>query len=298
MTLLTIYIPSFNRSSLLLKQLNSISKSKNLDQVKIEISDNNSNDIGYKEVELFCRENSIFYKKNFFNDKGNPNIFNGFLSSFSTKYLWILSDNDLLRNDSIDKILEILKNEKFDVFLFTHDKNEKLSISEFNQERLLKECFLVSSGIGLISNVIYRTDFIKEHIFIGYDFIFSGFPHLSIIIKSFHKKKGIMAVINKNIFFQKEELSSVNFDKYGYARSYYGFIFLAELFEPKQKKLFIKSFSKFWNLRHWIHFKKSPNVFFNEVLAYGYLSRYSNLFRMKIFLWKIMYFFITLLKLK
>lgn len=294
--LLTIYIPSYNRGTLLIKQLSTIAKSGFKDKIIVQVSDNSSSDPNYKEVNLFCRDNGFIYTKNKFNDRGNPNIFNGFLKSFDSQYLWILSDDDLIRKEAIDKVFDILIKNTLDVLILSHHDFESLSISEYNQEKLLKEQILISNGLGLISNVIYKSSFIEKNIYIGYDFIFSWFPHLAVLIKSFQDKSVNVGVINKKKFFE-DELFILK-DKLAYGRSYFGFVFLAELFEPKLKTIFIRNFAKFWNLRHWFFFKKSPNILFNEVLAYGYISRYSFSFKVKIFIWRIIFSLPFLIKMK
>lgn len=292
MPFLTIYIPSYNRGKLLLKQLEVITSNLKFEDVRIIVSDNCSDDSLYLNVKTFCESKSNFiYEKNDFNDTGNPNIFKGFLKSFETEYLWILSDNDLLLNGSVDRIIGLLKKNEIDLFLMTHDSYSEFEIIEYTQENLFINQILKSNGLGLISNVIYKTEFVKSNIYIGYDFIFTWFPHLAVIIKSFFNKTGKIGLINKKHFFEDEKLGLLVNDKFYYSRSYFGFVLLAELFEPKLKIKFLKNFSSFWNLRHWMFFKKAPNKFFNETLAYGYLSRNIPLFKFKIFVWKLIYLF-------
>ena len=292
MDFLTIYIPSYNRGDLLIKQLEMVSKSMFLENINVIVSDNNSIDPKYEEIKKFCLEKNFTYKKNNFNDTGNPNIFKGFLYSFKSEYLWILSDNDLILDSTVDNIYEILKKNDLDLFLLAHNSYENFVVKSINQELLLNDLIIKSSGLGLISSVIYRSNFIKDNIYIGYDFIFSWFPHLSVLIKSFYNKSGKVGIVNKSEFFEDEEKGYVINNKFYYARSYFGFVFLAELFEQKNKIRFIKNYTRFWNLRHWFFYKRAPNVFFNEILAYGYLSRYDILFKSKLLIWKFIYLFL------
>jgi glycosyltransferase involved in cell wall biosynthesis len=64
MKLLTIYIPSYNRADLLLKQLYSINNLNDTNKIKVVINDNCSTDIkGYAEVQEYCLKNSFTYKR-------------------------------------------------------------------------------------------------------------------------------------------------------------------------------------------------------------------------------------------
>ena len=288
--LLTIYIPSFNRGSLLLKQLNTIVNSGLKNEIKVIVNDNCSKDKSYLIVKKFCEKNNLVYNRNEINEDGNPNIFRGFLKSYNTKYLWILSDNDLLKKSALETTLNLLKDLNLDILFFPHNGFEKFKIEKYDQKKLFYDQIKNPNGMGLISNVIYKSNFIKSSIPIGYDFIFSWYPHLAVLIKSFEEKNGTIGILNKNQIFEKEEIGYVAPPKYNNTKSYFGFVFLAELFEPKIKKIFIKNFTKFWYLRHWVYYSKAPNVFFNETLAYGYINKYSFSFKYKILAWRLIYF--------
>ncbi len=45
---------------------------------------------------------------------------------YNSEYIWILSDDDLLRDDAIANVLEILENNKIDILFLTHSKIETL----------------------------------------------------------------------------------------------------------------------------------------------------------------------------
>jgi len=283
---LTIYIPSYNRGGSLFKQLKAINIKENNDKISVVINDNNSTDILYKEVEKYCLKNNIIYIKNKINIGGDANIFNGFLNSFESEYIWILSDDDLLKNDSVEKILDILNN-NLDILFLTHSEIEKLCVAKWTQKDFYENNIKTSDGAGLISNVIYKSDFIKDSIPVGFQNIYTCFSHLSVLIHSMKNKTTKVGNIGSYHFFIPEtNLPPEN--SAGYSKSYFGFVLLGELFENKIKKKFINDFNTFWNLMYWYIKSKDDIAKQNAIYAENYISKNANLFnffKTKLFFW-------------
>ena len=289
MIFLTIYIPSYNRANSLLKQLDSINGFKDKTKIKVIVNDNCSTDVkGYKEIQDYCFKNSFVYNRNEINIGADANIFNGFLNSFDSKYIWILSDDDLLKRDSVGKILTILEKNDLDILFLTHSNIEKLDIKMWNQRNFFENNIKTSDGAGLISYVIYKTDFIKNSIPTGFQYIYTHFAHLAVLIDSFRDKNVNIGRIASSQFFIPDTnlLPPEGFG--GYDHSYFGFVLLGELFEKEIKKEFINDWANFWNLRHW--YKKYKNGQPNSIYAKSYIKEnlsFFNFFRAKLFFWKI-----------
>lgn len=287
MKLLTIYIPSYNRANSLLKQFDTINSFK--DKIKVIVNDNCSTDIkGYKEVQEYCLKNCFVYHRNKINIGADANIFNGFLNSFDSKYIWILSDDDLLKKDAVEKIITILEKNSLDILFFTHSKIDKLEVKLWNQRNFFENNIKISDGAGLISYVIYKTDFIKHSIPVGFQYIYTHFAHLAVLIDSFKDKNVNIGRIESSQFFIPDTNLPPPEGFGGYDHSYFGFVLLGELFENDIKKDFINGWTNFFNLRHW--HKKYKNGQPNSIYSKAYIEEnlsFLNFFRIKLFLWKL-----------
>jgi len=299
MILLTIYIPSYNRSNSLLKQLDAINSFKDKTKFKVVVNDNCSTDVkGYKEVQDYCFRNSFVYNRNEINIGADANIFNGFLNSFDSEYIWILSDDDLLKTDAVSKILDILSNHDLDILFLTHSKIEKLEKHNWTQKDFFENNIETSDGAGLISNVIYKSSFIKESIPVGFQNIYTCFCHLSVLIHSFKNRTAHIGNIGSSQFFLPDTALAPA-DATGYSKSYFGFVLLGELFEKKIKKDFIDGYSNFWSLRDW-HIKNKDEIAKqNCIYAENYISKNKNIynfFRIKLLFWYILTPFLVFIK--
>lgn len=285
--LLTIYIPTYNRGNSLLKQLNAINNSVDKSKVFVMVNDNCSTDISYVDVEKYCLQNEYNYNKNHFNIGADANIFNGFMKFYQSDYIWILSDDDILTEDAVSKVITILENDTLDILFFTHSKIEILEKNKWSQKDFYTQNIKASDGSGLISNVIYKSDFIKESIPVGFQNIYTCFAHLSILIHSFKNKVGLVGNIGSYHFFLPDTALAPA-DSTGYDRSFFGFVLLGDQFEHKTKKKFINDWVNFWNLRHWYTKAKTGQP--NSVYAKCYVN--NNLFLLNFFKTKLLFWYI------
>lgn len=286
---LLIYIPSYNRAESLLRQLSALSGSSNRGLFDVAVSNNCSTDMyGYSDIERLCLQNEFLYSRNGVNVGADANIFNGFLISSKYEYLWILSDDDLLRDGAVDGVLDMLSNSP-DVLFFTHSKKTKLETAKWRQHDLLLNNIYTSDGAGLISNVIYSVSFIKDSIPIGFQSIYTCFAHLSVLIGSFRKKEANVVLIGSHLFFLPDTEQAPE-NAAGYSKSYFGFVLLGETLEDDLKKEFVNKYASFWNLRHWAIKSKDSIAFPNVLYAKAYILKYaylSNFVRFKLLFWKI-----------
>ena len=276
MKLLTIYIPSYNRANSLLKQLDAINNFRDKTKFKVVANDNCSSDVeGYKNIQEYCLKNSFFYHRNEMNIGADANIFNGFLNSFDSEYIWILSDDDLLKDDALDKILDMLNSNDLDFLFLTHSKIKSLEKHTWTQKDCFENNIKTSDGAGLISNVIYKSEFIKEFIPVGFQNIYTCFAHLSVLIASLKNRTANIANIGSYHFFLTDTALPPE-NSAGYSKSYFGFVLLGELFEDKIKKEFVDGYSSFWSLRHW-HIKKKDEIAkLNHIYAESYIKNHKS----------------------
>ncbi len=289
MKLLTIYIPSYNRANSLLKQLDAINNFRDKTKFKVVVNDNCSTDVkGYKEVQDYCFRNSFVYNRNEINIGADANIFNGFLNSFDSEYIWILSDDDLLKKDAIEKIITILEKNDLDILFFTHSKIDKLEVKIWSQRDFFENNIKTADGATLISNVIYKSNSIKNLIPKGFQYIYTHFVHLAILIDLFKDKEINIARIESSQFFIPDTNLPPPEGSGGYDHSYFGFVLLGELFEQDIKKEFINDWTNFWSLRHWHRMYKNGQP--NGIYAKSYIKEnlnFLNFFRVKLLFWEI-----------
>lgn len=119
--LLSICIPTFNRSDCLKECLNSITiqfrDPKVLDRVEIVVSDNASQDGTFGVVQEFQNQYSnIVYKKNQTNFGVDRNILQ-VVDMAKGKYVWLLGDDDSLFSDALVYLLNFLETDKADYII-------------------------------------------------------------------------------------------------------------------------------------------------------------------------------------
>ena len=102
--ILSIAIPTYNRDAYLEKQLHRIKQQNNI-SVDILIADNASSDKTQDIVQQFQKDMpNIFYFRNEANIGFDKNVLKLY-SLASTKFIWFLSDDDLIVDNIIDKVL-------------------------------------------------------------------------------------------------------------------------------------------------------------------------------------------------
>jgi glycosyltransferase involved in cell wall biosynthesis len=285
---LIIYIPSYNRADRLMSQLKVINKEMTSD-IKVVISDNNSTDIeGYKNIEKYCTDNNLTYNRNATNLFSDTNIVSGFLHADKCNYLWILSDDDMLMEGSISTIMDIL-NHDIDVLFFTVKDRENIEFQSWNQKEFFKSALEIPDGPGLISYVIYKTDFIKTSVPVGFQHIYTCFAHLAILIDSFNNKEVKICRISKKKIFSSQIAIPAAMQEW-YSKSYFGYVLLAELFKEDVKKLFLNDWTNIVNLILWPIKSKDKISKVNRIYADGYIKnniRFYGMFKFKLLVCKV-----------
>lgn len=170
--LLTIAIPTFNRSKFLNILLESIyiQLIGKFYSVEVIVYDNNSDDsTSLVVLDWKIKGLPVIYKKNNFNVGSDRNIMKAFLNSLS-RYVWVVGDDDVLLPNSIESIISIVNCENPAlIYLNCHAFSGSFSfrdkeISKVSYITLTKENFLKKTNINLTfitAVVINREAFFK-----------------------------------------------------------------------------------------------------------------------------------------
>lgn len=276
---LTIIIPTYNR----IKELKSTLEKliPQLKNEKVVVIDNCSSYDIFAELELLIRksENKISIIRN----EINIGLSGNFLKAFEickTKYLWILSDDDIPKENSISQIYSTLEKKDYSVLKYSSTLyRENISQELINKEDFLKYYLSNSqkkfSNLVFISNTVFNTHKIKKYIQYGYQYANTFAPHLSIIFHSYFLDKANTILIDNNelveqvpplegrwtlfkvfLGFKSFEYIDVDFNKNQYkdfvqilrsCRSYYRSVFveLSKLGNQKGDYTYVKEVYKY-----------------------------------------------------
>ena len=167
--MITICIPTFNRSKFLNELLQSIYNANK--KIPIILSNNNSTDDSNKIIQI--------YRKKFINftlvqQKKNIGFTKNYLECLfrvRTKYAWVVGDDDVLKKDSIKNIISTIKKLhyptgiifEYDNFLnLKKEKNQNL-LSEISLLKDFNKCGLISTQILKIENIkLIKNKIIKQ----------------------------------------------------------------------------------------------------------------------------------------
>ena len=218
--LLSIAIPTWNRSDFLSRALDNLlpQVQKFGGMIEIIISDNSSSDDTWKIIEynkikyadidfvLFKQIENTGYYGNF---KKCRELSNG-------EYLWILSDNDYVRNGVVHKLIEILLSNASISFIVLHDR----SVDNNNSPAILSSSELLSindallyvrSKITLISTIIYRNN--KEEDELLFDqYSSNSFLHLILLAQSFSVNGKCLILYGESLY--SDNLAKASFDPF------------------------------------------------------------------------------------
>jgi hypothetical protein len=125
MKLLTIAIPTFNRYKFLkanlLRLINEIKKNNLKNEINIFVGNNGSTDKTLGLINEFKKKYNFF---SFYNNKKNlgypANVFKIIKKSPKSQYLWLLSDDDFLKDGGFKKIVNYLKKYNPDVLYLNY----------------------------------------------------------------------------------------------------------------------------------------------------------------------------------
>jgi len=218
---LNIFIPSYNRHLKCFKLVKTlIIQKKNIKNVIINVLDNCSDTI----YEDYFKEQAITEKEikkgtlKIFRNKVNigmsANITRCFEASSSLEgWLWIISDDDLLDNSAIKKVLDSISDSninsgfiKFSSKTFLHENkfiidNPKDLISHIKENPRVR-----FNSYIFLTNMIYKINNFKDAVNIAYDHGISHVPHLFILILSLSSKNYILHCNKKIVDYVKPDI--------------------------------------------------------------------------------------------
>ena len=251
---LLVYIPSFNRGANVLHQLGELKAYKGPDELEVVVQDNCSNSEGYEVVSRFCAESNFRYIRNPSNIGPNPNILAGFMYCSRTDYLWILSDDDLIKPDAVNKVFDLLhRHGSCDIIYLTHNLQQQEEAVELNQEKLLNN---INDGLGLISRVIYRSAKVMPYIRAGYDNLMSCFPNLAILFELTKQENIIVCRVSNGGFFFEGHLPVA--EPLSYIYSFYGYTHLANNLKEELRRDFLSAWWEEWQIKAVEEFSRAP----------------------------------------
>lgn len=156
MKLLTILIPTYNRSSKLLRLLNQIDQYLNIDinytnLIDVIISDNGSNDNTFDIVSNFMINKSNYKYFRHDENKGFDNNIKFLYNVAESEFVWYFSDDDIIFDYTFEKIIMTLQVYNPDILLFSFAQPKTNKILTFNSNKPLFTSYEPSEIIELIA---------------------------------------------------------------------------------------------------------------------------------------------------
>lgn len=188
MKTLSICIPTFNRCDILKQNLMELISSENMD-FEIVVSDDASTDETFAMVKQI-NDNRIKYFKNDINYGAAYNMHLSFLRA-TAKFMLLVSDEDVIDNDSLDYIVSLLKTENPVAYIGSGDRGEDLKIfeDEIFENRgydiLKKYGFNIRYMSGIIMNVKKYKDVVGDISFMESGELFNSYSFLYGLTKLF-----------------------------------------------------------------------------------------------------------------
>jgi len=175
---ISIIIPTYNREKQLCRLLDSIFKEDISDLYEIVVVDNSS-DYDTHEVLSKYSSQKIRVVRNSFNIKMATNMVNTFLHC-KTKWMWLISDDDVICENSIKKISNTLpKNSNAAYLKFSTkgtgangiEKNREVEGLEKFIDYYLEDKNVRRGNLVFVSNGVFNLEILHPHL--GYAFEFS-----------------------------------------------------------------------------------------------------------------------------
>ena len=203
--ILTICIPTYNRPKKLNNQLRVLLPQLN-DEVKLVVRDNHSN---YNIKKLFpgLDYNKFEYIINDKNIGADANIARC-LETCDTKWLWILGDDDLIKNNTVLTILNLLKSNADCCFINMQAKIERkvTGYKAFANYFKIKGAFPTSFCTSLC---LYNAEKLKSEMFFYYKNISTMITQFTFLLKYLKNNPSEKCLFSKKqiIDFQSLEIS-------------------------------------------------------------------------------------------
>lgn len=200
---LTVLIPTFNRKSSLLKLLWKL-ELQTVQNFYVLISDNASNYSIEEEIiprlsKSFIPQISIYRRKY---NIGAWNNIAGLFSLCETKWGWVLSDDDNIYYDSIEKIYDLIHNNKeIGGFWFSLvETSFNGTIIRSLEEYIQLEEKLASCGDAIfVSNKVFNMEIVQKYVYKTNLYAYTVIPHCIPIFEMLKEHINFMVVFNNII---------------------------------------------------------------------------------------------------
>ena len=257
---LFIYLPTYNRPNAVRTQLRALAPQvvKYPTEVRVLVNDNASDSFPFDEIiNEFSQYENIKFHRNGGNIGANGNTVVGFVLSQPDEFLWLLSDNDIIKDTAVDYLLQSL-DERIDFYCFVDSVKEPVEVNHSWESGWQTP---MEWRMGLTSDALYNVNTVQSSIEDGFYYHNASFPHLAIACSA-AKKKGIVKFkllprdkINKN-FFPTDECPGI------YSLAQVSMPLLVSLFPPSEAK----SFSLMWLSKNGVHMYRNRKLHYHVYL--------------------------------
>jgi len=210
---LTIVIPTYNRKTRLLSTLQSIFLQDTKTIEKVIVIDNNSN-YDVQEVLNLFENDKLVLVKNPFNTGMIGNLTNSYLYC-KTKWMWLLSDDDDVHVNSIEKINNYIKisadvsSVRFvDIYTIQHEIKPMFDVNCIESFIDYYDKVGKKGELMFMSNAIYNLDILNPFFRYSYTFSYTYIPHLVLTLFALNKGNKVRIVDDKIVTFKDSESGS------------------------------------------------------------------------------------------
>lgn len=282
---LFIYIPTYNRPEAIRAQLAALMPqvAKHKGSVRVLVSDNASTHGIYDNLRKEFSTDYISFRRNPGNIDANANIALGFVFARPDEFLWILSDNDIVAENTIELLMPKLR-EDIDFFSIWDQVKEEKKVTYYWKDGWVLP---VSEGVGLISGLITNMNSVLPYISSAFYFHNSSFPHLAVIFAT-AKGKGKLIFRTLPLISMNKNISPTETET-DYNLAWAGMPLLSELMPFDKAKIFAYG----WLKATGINFYRQKNGKYNYVFkqSSAILKSYGFKFRVLLFYLQIYYYF-------
>ena len=244
---LLVYIPTYDRYHHALRQMRSLEPQMDAGSTRLLIRDNCSPDDRYLGLGALADPTVTTVVRNVANMGGIDNIMRSFVDGAEYEYMWMLGDDDPVRDDAVAALREA---GAFDgsvdltVLLF-HDHNDEVEIREMTMRDVVEMLARVHS-ITKISNLVWRTDYFLPFVEAGYSY--GPFAHCydaTLVAAVQHRGRLRCCLMPAATVFSDDAPSGESYYPLQYVDSLYGYIWLADLITDRQMRR--------WFVEQWAH---------------------------------------------
>lgn len=250
--ILTICIPTYNRPKALKDQLQVILPQLN-NEVKLVVRDNHSS-YDLKKVLPELNYEKFEYVRNDFNIGADANIARC-LETCNTKWLWILGDDDLIKNDSVLNILDLLKSNPDCCYINLQAKIDKevTGFKGFANYFKIKGAFPTSFCTSLC---LYNAEKLKSEMFFYYRNVSIMITQFTFLLKYLQKNPS-----EKCLFSTRQIIDYQSLD-ISWSREEFIIYTSLIIYIFRDEKMFLnKNIFKSLGTMYWdFIFKEMPNI--------------------------------------